>query len=46
MIPASEWVDAQVVWIVTLRWAGHVWYFADARVRMVERSSPSRLSGG
>lgn len=34
MIPASEWVDAQVVWIVTLRWAGHVWYFADARVRI------------
>lgn len=34
MIPASEWVDAEIVWIVTLRWAGYVWHFADARVRI------------
>ena len=36
MIPADEWIDAQVVWVVTLRWAGHVWYFADRRVELLD----------
>ena len=36
MIPAAEWIDAEVVWILTLNWAGHVWYFADRRIELLD----------
>lgn len=44
MIPPSEWINADIVFLVTVRFAGHVWRFADRRIVVLdEDGQPIKL---